>query len=348
MKPLWGSRSLASVGLTLALLVVGATAMAAACGGTSTTASNTPSATTSTSAEPSQSATPLPSPTVAGVIAFEKVVETGENFEGENSVTKSNICVVNADGTSLKTLAQAPTRESQPTWSPDGGRIVYVVYGVGMDNLNYAALWVMSGDGSGKRQLTKGSVRGIDPAWSLDGKQIAFSGTGLPGEGKTHFSIYVMNADGSGLRSVRRLAGGKTPQEYQPAWAPDGRILFLRLGDVWSVKLDGSGLAQLTKAGNVARFALSPDGKSIALQTSETVGVAATRGSGAPVTLIEPVSDFMVDPNAAAAWTSDGKALAMASGGPMGSRLYVVNADGSRLSAVPGVDTAAYPAWRPK
>ena len=342
------TRLVVIVTAALLLMVALAAFTLAACGGTSTTASNSPSATASPSAEPSASAAQLPAPTVAGVIAFEKVVETGENFEGENSVTKSNICVVNADGTGLKTLAQAPRRESQPTWSPDRGRIVYVVYGVGMDNENYATLWVMSGDGSGKRQLTKGSVRGIDPAWSPDGKQIAFSGTGLPGEGTTHFSVYVMNADGSGLRSVRRLAGGKPPQEHQPAWAPDGRILFVRLGDVWSVKLDGSGLAQLTKVGNIANFALSPDGKKITIQTSETVGVVATRGSGAPVTLLDPVSDFMVDPNAAAAWTSNGKALAIASGGPMGSRLYVVNADGSGLSAVPGVDTAAYPVWRPR
>lgn len=347
MKALWGSRSGASVGLTLALLVVGATTMAAACGSASTTASNSPSAATSTSAEPSASAAQLPAPTVAGVIAFEKVVETGDTG-GDTYVSKSNICVVNADGTGLRTLAQAPSRESQPTWSPDGRRIVYVVYRAGVDNQNYAALWVMNGDGSGKRQLTKGSVRGIDPAWSPDGKQIAFSGGGLSSEGKGKFHLYVMNADGGDLRWVSRPAGGTAPDESHPAWAPNGRIIFLRLGDVWTVKPDGSGLAQLTKVGNIANFALSPDGKKIAIQTSETVGVVATRGSSSPVTLLDPVSDFIVDPDAAAAWTSDGKALAMASGGPMGSRLYVVNADGSGLSAVPGVDTATYPAWRPR
>ena len=50
-------------------------------------------------------------------------------------------------------------------------------------------------------------------------------------------------------------------------------------------------------------------------------------------------------------WSPNGKALALASndgGGISGSRLYVVNADGSGLVAVPGVDSAKEPAWRPE
>jgi Tol biopolymer transport system component len=48
-------------------------------------------------------------------------------------------------------------------------------------------------------------------------------------------------------------------------------------------------------------------------------------------------------------WTPDGKALAMASGeGIAGSRLYIVNADGSGLSRVPDVVDALDPAWRPE
>lgn len=52
----------------------------------------------------------------------------------------------------------------------------------------------------------------------------------------------------------------------------------------------------------------------------------------------------------APAWSPDGKALALATSetwGTKGSRLYVVNSDGSGLSAVPGVDKALCPAWRP-
>ena len=161
----------------------------------------------------------------------------------------------------------------------------------------------------------------------------------------------MINVDGSGLRRVTRPSGGSSLNENSAAWAPKGKILFLSLGDVWSTKLDGSGLVQLTKIGNVADFAISPDGKSLALDNNADgiVEIVATLGGGTPVRLLDPVSDFVPnDPYAAPAWTPDGQALAVASTGPEGSLLYVVGADGSGLSAVPGVEAAAYPAWRPE
>lgn len=329
-------------GTTLAVPVLVATLALAACGGSGSTASSSPSAVSSSSAASSMSATPLPTPTVSGTIAFEKVTKAGDD-QGVARIITSDIYVVNADGSGLTMLARGAGRLSHPSWSPDGRRIVYAVY----DEANpTAALWVMNADGSGPRQLTKGSLRGGEPAWSPDGKQIAFSASGGSQEG-----ICVIDVDGSGLRRVTRPSGGSSPGEGSAAWAPDDRILFLSLGDVWSTKLDGSGLVQLTKIGNVADFALSPDGKSLALDNNAdgVVEVVATRGGGTPVRLLDPVSDFIPDdPYAAPAWTPDGQALAVAGTGPRGSLLYVVNADGSGLSAVPGVKAAAYPAWRPE
>ena len=64
------------------------------------------------------------------------------------------------------------------------------------------------------------------------------------------------------------------------------------------------------------------------------------------MTLLKPVSDYVHigiseqnDLTVTAAWTPHGKALAVASSsyyGFVGSRIYVVNTDGSGLSAVPG------------
>jgi hypothetical protein len=75
-------------------------------------------------------------------------------------------------------------------------------------------------------------------------------------------------------------------------------------------------------------------------------------GSGAPVTLLEPASDFVNDPEVWTTWLPDGTALALANGsgyyGNKGSRIYIVKADGSGLSAVPGIEDALDPAWRPE
>jgi Tol biopolymer transport system component len=347
MKTPWGSRSPASVALLLPLLVAIAVLALASCGGASTAASTSPSAMTSPSAEPSPSATPLPTPTVAGTIAFERVVRPGEGGNGD-------IYVVNADGTGLKALAEAPGWEDHPSWSPDGSRIVYDVIAEGSDDIEDATVWVMNADGSGKVKLTKGSGRGAWPTWSPDGKQIAFIRLLLP----ERFATFVINADGSGLKRVTRPAAGTSPgtqaDENSPTWAPNGKILLLRLGQVFAVNPDGSGLVQLTKGENIIWFALSPDGKRIAVHynNSDRVAVVPAHGGGTPVTLLDPVSDFIPnDPKAAPAWTLDGHALAVASSdylGFYGSRLYIVNADGSGLSAVPGIDNAEDPAWRPR
>jgi Tol biopolymer transport system component len=319
------------------LLVVIATLALAACGGASTTASTSPTTAASPSAEPTQSTTPLPTPTVAGTIAFVRAVEANVSYD---------IYAINVDGTGLRPLTETPDWEGHPSWSPDGSRIVYDVYLEGNGERANATVWVMNADGSGKVKLTKGAVVGGTPTWSPDGKQIVFMRCLLPSQ---RWAIFVMNSDGSGLKPV---AEGST-DDYFPTWAPNGEILFLRLGDVFAVNPDGSGLMRLTKGGNVVNYALSPDGKYLAIQnaTSHRIEVIPAHGGGSRVTLLNPVSDFIADPWAALAWTPDGKALILATSefyGEHGSRLYIVNADGSGLSAVPGIDNADDPAWRPR
>ncbi len=63
--------------------------------------------------------TPLPTPTVAGTVAFSNVVAAGAN---------ADIYVVNTDGTGLRPLAETLGWEEDPSWSPDGSRIVYAAY----------------------------------------------------------------------------------------------------------------------------------------------------------------------------------------------------------------------------
>lgn len=308
MRPQRGSGWPAAIVVRLAALVT--VAALTACGG-----------------PPPMAATPLPTPSMVGTLAFERMT----------SRTDGDIFVVNADGTGLKHLTQDPGYERCPSWSPDGSKIVCGAHG---------SVIVMNADGSEQAELTPGG----DPSWSPDGSQIAFTSyfEGVHGQ-----ALYVINADGTGLERLT----DESEKDFSPraaTWAPDGRILFLltpsKGTDVYAINADGSGLAPVTKSALVACFALSPDGTQLAIQQGPVIEVVPVAGGEAAVTLVDPLKDFMAD-NASLSWTPDGTAVATAVTGwedvPVGSPIYIVDADGTGLSRVPGVDNAREPAWRP-
>ena len=322
-----------------------------ACGGSGSSASGTatvePSpATDSVAATASTGAAPLPAPTATGTIAFSKVVSGTGSF-GE-------LTTVQADGTGLVQLAAGEEVSfKQPAWSSDGTKIAYILGNSSVRPWSYYpyAVWTMNAEGTGQTKLTKGKMRGSWPTWSPDGKQIAFVRALPPAEGD---GIYVMNADGSGLR---RLTDGDAPH-----WAPNGAIYFAggAPSDVFRINADGSGLRQVTEGVEVGAFALSQDGKQLAVYDSfvdQIVTLPAT-GAGSPVVVVDQVAAKGYVPThnglpfgVALSWSPDGRALAFATSDmddSAGSALYVVNVDGSGLSAVPDTGGVWDPAWRPE
>jgi hypothetical protein len=347
MKGQAGSRPAVSCTLALACVVVGATLALAACGGSATNAldSSTPSPTYSPPIVTSRPATPLPAPTVAGTIAFAQVRRALLEVAGREP--NSDICVINTDGSGLKRLTNAPCWEDHPTWSPDGRRIAYCQWRT--SDVKTTNIWVMNADGSGKTLLTKGAVGGNSPAWSADGRRILFAG---PTRG-----VYVMNADGSGLKTVDSAPGLTDAPDSSSggglAWAPDGRILTLRSGDVVAMATDGGSKVKLTDGAGLGTFAISPDGTKIVLaDTNSGLQIAPVQGGAAPVMFTRALTFLIADPYPAASWSPDGAAMVMTSssisGYAYGSPLYVTNADGSGLSVIPGVTKALDAAWRPR
>jgi TolB protein len=214
-------------------------------------------------------------------------------------------------------------------------------------------IYVVNADGTGLKQLTDGAGWETHPSWSPDGATIAFQRARTWAD----LAIFSLQAAGGGLKRVTRPASGAPvgqQADHVPDWALDGRVLFVRLSDVYSVDAGGGGLTRLTKVMDIGDFALSPDGKSLAIDnnTSQSIEIVPVRGGGPPVRVLHPIPDFMPDdPYAAPDWSPEGKVIAVASSsleGIQGSRLYIVNADGTGLSAVPGVDAAWDPAWRPQ
>ena len=117
-----------------------------------------------------------------------------------------------------------------PAWSPDGGRIAFVVRG---------DLWDADADGTHRALLAKDADQ---PAWSPNGRRLAFTRKGV---------VYTVRADG---QDERKLATGE-----HPAWSPDGeRIALDRDDEIVTLDWYGGGVKD---AGAGTDPAYAPDGQ---------------------------------------------------------------------------------------
>ena len=264
-----------------------------------------------------------------GTLLITRISEPDHNYD---------VYLVRSDGTGLRRLTSGPGNEEHAYWSPDGTRIVYSVN---------TGIWVMKADGSGKVHLGEGG----SPCWSPDGKQILYEDAG---------GLSLMNVDGSDAQSL------DVPLSPRYAtWAPNGAIVFVSGygggdsgdpyagGDLYAVHPDGTGLVRLTRHVGMILPSVSPDGSKIAAYVPKMDRIIAMpyRAYRPTSTLLARASRYFANGGMPIAhWTADGKKLVLGSsnyGEDGGAGLYVVNADGSRLTKIPHVTQAIGPDWRP-
>jgi TolB protein len=99
-----------------------------------------------------------------------------------------------------------------PSFSPDGARMVYITAVAGVQQLSIA-----KPDGSEPKQITHDAFDHEDPAWSPDGKSIAFVSYADGGQ-----VISVMATDGSGVQAVT----SKDVHAIHPNWTADSKSLL--------------------------------------------------------------------------------------------------------------------------
>jgi TolB protein len=236
-------------------------------------------------AEPEPSPTPLaeptmpletptsePQPTVVATATVETVefpaiggrVVFHSDRDGE-----IDIYVMDADGSNVQRLTDAPGRDFEPHWSPDGATIVFSSE---RDDPENAQLYLMNADGSDQRRLPSPlTVDQIGARWSPDGQWILFHSNPLV-DGLPRFDIFKIRPDGSDLTQLTDVPGNS----FMPDWSPDGeRIVFASQRDgnreLYVMNADGSNQVRLTGGGwenSLPRW--SPDGQHIVFESNRS------------------------------------------------------------------------------
>ncbi len=180
---------------------------------------------------------------------------------------RTDLYLMNADGSDLHRLVDSGGAESSAAWSPDGQWIAYA-------SLHSPAigLYIIRPDGSGGQRLT--SFQSVTLVWSPDSQYIAF----------------VANCDGNCDIYVVEVSSGKVRQlthnglvDAYPTWSPDSQyIAFISNRslsfDVHVLALDcddtaegGCTAQRLTYNPDADSFpSWSPDGKQIVFSSNRT------------------------------------------------------------------------------
>jgi Tol biopolymer transport system component len=160
----------------------------------------------------------------------------------------AHVMMVRADGSERKDLTHGPANSGFPSWSPDGKRIVFRVWG------EDRGLRILNLEDSSVKTLTDDFDN--FPSWSPNGDRIAFT------RASNHaFDVFSIRPDGSDLKQLTDALGN----DAHTAWSPDGKYLLFSssrfgfkdeaplydrapqpYGELFVMNADGSGQRPLT------------------------------------------------------------------------------------------------------
>lgn len=158
---------------------------------------------------------------------------------------RTEICVMNSDGSGRKRLTSNKVFDGEASWSPSGGRIVFARY---VASVRSNELFVMSARGTNVRRVTNNAVGEGYPVWRPGTNRIAYVRLDYSKRPR-QTDIFTIRSTGSRPRRITTTRLG----ESALAWDPSGRRLaFIRSQHVFIKHVERSGIRRVTARRNAA------------------------------------------------------------------------------------------------
>lgn len=272
-------------------------------------------------------------------------------FRRDDGVT-IDAYLMRPDRSGLVRLTSDVKRDSAPILSPDGSRVVFERLDPVAAN---AEIWVVDSDGTNELPITLTSEFEDWPSWSADGTRVMFVRSTISGGTivRSEIAIRDVGRDARFLAPsedqivIRRDADpGNWAPGFVPTWSPDGSLVAFTSDmdgteQLYTIRVDGSGLTKLTTMGASGRPAWSPDSSTIAFREDRIDGciwLVDAVGS-------EPRSISTGDcTDGPLAWSPDGTMIAWAGGGETAA-IRVVDIDGTNPRQLTGDDLYGDLSW---
>ena len=168
--------------------------------------------------------------------------------------------VMEADGTSARTVTDSIDLRGAPAWAPDSRSVVCTVNDHGVPHLFRVPI-----DGRATTALVQ--EYSVDPAWDPEGRFVVYSGPDIG----TTFSVKAVTPDGAAysLPALTLTRGAR-----HLALLPEGRGLVLLRGEIqhknlWLIDLETGAERQLTNFSpefSIDDFDVSPDGREVVVE----------------------------------------------------------------------------------